>query len=132
MGEAHQTRVGHMFQATIPEYRYFRGSLPTFSRCFIKAREDGLTRADVAENCGVPMWRCDVLPEEAVKDYMQRAEAMTPPYVKFDKTEALQLLHNNNYIVDDALLALAVNMQQQNFYNEIHFTGASAFPYLSN
>ncbi|EDR23479.1 hypothetical protein EDI_096110 [Entamoeba dispar SAW760] len=121
MTTKHYTRVGPQFQAVIPTQKYFAGSRPTFARCVNKAKCDGLTRSDVAETAGILIYRCDTLPSEKIDEYMARAEAMTPPYVKFDKTEALQLLHNNNYIIEDALIQLRVNMMNQNRYNENHY-----------
>ncbi|KAL7720340.1 ELM2 domain-containing protein [Entamoeba marina] len=128
--QKHQTRVGPEFQAVIPSDKYFIGSRPTLSRCVQKAKCDGMTRADTAETCGILMFCCDKIPESVLEEYMKKAEALTPPFVKFDRTEALQMLHNNNYIVDDALLQLRMNVMNQNNYNEIQFTEKHTFPYF--
>ncbi|ELP86136.1 hypothetical protein EIN_327930 [Entamoeba invadens IP1] len=117
----HQTRVGPEYQAVIPTEKYFAGPRPTFGRCVNKATVDGVSRADTAEAAGIMMFRCDAISKEALNTYMTTAERMTPPYVKFDRTEALQFLHNNDYIVEDALLQLKVNMDNQNRYNSNQF-----------
>ena len=123
----HQTRVGPEFQAVIPNARYFTGSRPTIARCINKASDDGMTRADIAETSGIVMFKCDALPPEKIDEYMTKAEAMTPQYVKFDRTEALQMLHNNNYIIEDALIQLKINMQNQNRYNENYYLQKMSF-----
>ena len=86
-----------------------------------------MTRADIAETSGIVMFKCDALPPEKIDEYMTKAEAMTPQYVKFDRTEALQMLHNNNYIIEDALIQLKINMQNQNRYNENYYLQKMSF-----
>ena len=127
----HQTRYGPEYQATMPQAKYFAGSRPTLARCINKASDDGMTRADVAETSGIMMFRCDALPSEKIDEYMTKAEAMTPEYVKFDRTEALQILHNNNYIIEDALIQLRINMQNQNRYNENHCLQKMSFNHFN-
>ena len=127
----HQTRVGPEFQAVLQDTKYFVDSRQTIGRCVQKASVDGLTRSDIAETSGILMFRCDVLPPEKIDEYMTKAQALTPPYVKFDKTEALQLLHNNNYIIEDALLQLKINMDNQNRYNENYVFNRMNFNHLN-
>ena len=126
----HQTRVGPEFQAVMPEKKYFAGSRPTLARCVNKASDDGLTRSDVAETSGILMFRCDALPPEKIDEYMKRAEELTPEFVKFDRTEALQILHNNNYIIEDALIQLKINMDNQNRYNENQYYQRMTFKHF--
>ena len=130
MQQKHQTRVGPEYQVEVPQNKYFVGSRPTLGRCVTKAGIDGMTRADTAEQAGILMFQCDKLPEDKLDYYMKTAESMTPPMVKFDKTEALQILHNNNYNIEQALLNIKINMEEQNRYNQDFYNSTYNFAHF--